>query len=157
MGAFVHHIPFVRRGGGGGGGGGVFKKLHRAVFYGDRSKLFWMSLYKLITVYTRAISQAKNNNYTVVWLGLRRAEPPYVIIGWGGGGGGLETPQPPLPPLLRPSRSPYLPRHTSWVWDSGARHKLTFHASMHAIIIFGMILLLFIICRDFYYQLSFRI
>ena len=52
----------------GGGGGGGFKKLHRAVFYGDRSKLFWMSLYKLITVYTRAISQAKNNNYTVVWL-----------------------------------------------------------------------------------------
>ena len=108
MGAFVHHIPFVRRGGGGGGGGGEGggKTLHRAVFYGDRSKLLWMSLYKLITVYMRAISQAKNNNYTVVWLG--GAEPPFAIIG----GGGLETPQPPLPPPLRPSQSPYLPRHT---------------------------------------------
>ena len=40
-----------------GRGGGGDKKLHRAVFYGDRSKLFWMSLYKLITVYTRAISE----------------------------------------------------------------------------------------------------
>ena len=41
---------------------------------------------------------------------------------------GLETPQPPLPPPLRP-----LPSTSHWVWNSGARHKLTFHASMHAI------------------------
>ena len=28
---------------------------------------------------------------------------------------------------------PPLPSTSHWVWNSGARHKLTFHASMHAI------------------------
>ena len=116
MGAFVHHIPFVRRGGG--------KKVHRAVFYGDRSKLFWISLYKLITVYTRTISLAKNNNYTVVWLG--GAEPPYVIIGG--------APDPPAPPSAATAALTVpLPSTSHWVLNSGARHKLTFHASMHAV------------------------
>ena len=113
-------------GGGGGGGGG--KKLHRAVFYGDRSKLFWMSLYKLITVYTRAISQAKNNNYTVVWLGGAEPPPPPMSLL----GGGSRPPSPP-PSAATAALTVPLPSTSHWVLNSGARHKLTFHASMHAV------------------------
>ena len=71
------------------GGGGVRNFIDSC----DRSNLFWMSQYKLITVYTRAISRAKNNNYTVVWLG--GAEPPPLCHYWGGS----RPPSPPPPPL----------------------------------------------------------
>ena len=59
-------------------------------------------------------------------------------MGGGGGavilGGGIfwsvlfSPPPPPPPPPMVP-----LPSTSHWVWNSGARHKLTFHASMHAI------------------------
>ena len=72
--------------------------------------------------------------------------PPVADTGirqWGGGGGGgavilegrhiferalLPPPPPPPPPPTVP-----LPSTSHWVWNSGARHKLTFHSSMHAI------------------------
>ena len=44
--------------------------------------------------------------------------------------GGLETPQPPS--AATAALTVPLPSTSHWVWNSGARHKLTFHASMHS-------------------------
>ena len=41
---------------------------------------------------------------------------------------------PPAPPSAATAALTVpLPSTSHWVWNSGARHKLTFHASMHAI------------------------
>ena len=53
-------------------------------------------------------------------------------------GGGSRPPSPPPPPPPPPSAATAaltvpLPSTSHWVWNSVARHKLTFHASMHAI------------------------
>ena len=67
MGAFVHHIPFYRPGGGGGGGGGgVRNYIERTSMSTDLN----FSGCHYITVYTRAISLATNNNCTVDWFNI---------------------------------------------------------------------------------------